>query len=181
MVRAFVRYSAAHPELNRLMMQESMSDSWRVGYIVDRHIRPLLDNLGQILPGMAARIWGPPDPPPLLRVYRGRRLRVQRGAGMPAPVRQLTPGGRLCGAPRRFRGGPVIPRLNHLPGRLPAVGDGPKRRRGTSCSAEFDLSPGFDKNGPPRRGAPPMGATSNSGRTYERASMGFVHRLQRYR
>ncbi len=62
MVRAFVRYSAAHPELNRLMMQESMSDSWRVGYIVDRHIRPLLDNLGQILPGMAARIWGPPDP-----------------------------------------------------------------------------------------------------------------------
>jgi AcrR family transcriptional regulator len=62
MVRAFVRYSAAHPELNRLMMQESMGDSWRVGYIVDEHIRPLLDNLASSLPTVAARIWGKPDP-----------------------------------------------------------------------------------------------------------------------
>ncbi len=62
MVRAFVRYSAAHPELNRLMMQESMSDSWRVGYIVDQHIRPLLDNLAGIMPEAADRIWGSADP-----------------------------------------------------------------------------------------------------------------------
>jgi AcrR family transcriptional regulator len=62
MVRAFVRYSAAHPELNRLMMQESMSDSWRVGYIVDQHIRPLLDNMAGIMPEAARRIWGNGDP-----------------------------------------------------------------------------------------------------------------------
>ena len=62
MVRAFVRYSAAHPELNRLMMQESMSDSWRVRYIVDQHIQPLLNNLAAIMPDAARRIWGSADP-----------------------------------------------------------------------------------------------------------------------
>ena len=62
MVRAFVRYSAANPELNRLMMQESMSDSWRVNYIVDEHIRPLQENLMTAMPEAAQLMWGDGDP-----------------------------------------------------------------------------------------------------------------------
>lgn len=62
MAVAFVRYSAAHPELNRLMMQESMSDSWRVGYIVEEHIRPLLEALARVMPEAARRLWGDQDP-----------------------------------------------------------------------------------------------------------------------
>ena len=61
MVRAFVRYSAAHPELNRLMMQECTSDSWRVTCIVDEHIRPMLENLAQTLPEAAQLLWGDRD------------------------------------------------------------------------------------------------------------------------
>ena len=62
MVRAFVRYSAAHPELNRLMMQESVAASWRVDYIVDQHIGPMLKNLAEIMPEAAALLWGDADP-----------------------------------------------------------------------------------------------------------------------
>lgn len=58
LVRAFVRYSAANPALNRIMMQESMSDSWRVAYLVDTHIRPMLDNLSAAMPQAAQLLWG---------------------------------------------------------------------------------------------------------------------------
>ncbi|MDX1733675.1 MAG: TetR family transcriptional regulator [Halioglobus sp.] len=61
-VRAFVRYSAAHPALNRLMMQESVVASWRVDYIVDAHIRPLLDALAATMPEAADLVWGQSDP-----------------------------------------------------------------------------------------------------------------------
>ena len=61
-VRAFVRYSAEHPELNRLMMQESVADSWRVAYIVEEKIRPLLDTLYATMPEAARLLWGDRDP-----------------------------------------------------------------------------------------------------------------------
>ena len=61
MVRAFVRYSAAHPQLNRLMMQECTSDSWRVACLVDDYIRPMLDGLSEALPAAAALLWGDRD------------------------------------------------------------------------------------------------------------------------
>lgn len=38
-VRAFIRFSAAHPELNRLMIQEGNRDSWRLAYIVENYLR----------------------------------------------------------------------------------------------------------------------------------------------
>ncbi|MEO0465667.1 MAG: TetR family transcriptional regulator [Pseudomonadota bacterium] len=38
-IRSFVRYSAARPELNRLMVQEGKTDSWRLAYILDNHLR----------------------------------------------------------------------------------------------------------------------------------------------
>jgi AcrR family transcriptional regulator len=62
LVRAFVRYSAAYPELNRLMMQESVVASWRVEHIVDRHIRPLLDTVAGMMPEAAGLVWGDSDP-----------------------------------------------------------------------------------------------------------------------
>ena len=62
MVRAFVRYSAANPALNRLMMQECTSDSWRVDCIVQEHIQPMLDTLFNALPEAARLLWGEHDP-----------------------------------------------------------------------------------------------------------------------
>lgn len=38
-IRAFIRFSASHPELNRLMIQEGNRDSWRLSYIVDNYLR----------------------------------------------------------------------------------------------------------------------------------------------
>ena len=61
-IRAFVRYSAAHPELNRMMIQESVADSWRVAYIVDEKIGPLLDTLYDLMPEVATLLWGNRDP-----------------------------------------------------------------------------------------------------------------------
>ncbi|MEE4192573.1 MAG: TetR family transcriptional regulator [Halieaceae bacterium] len=61
-VRAFVRFSAARPELNRLMMQESVAESWRVAYIVDEKIRPLIDTLYEMMPQAALLLWGDRDP-----------------------------------------------------------------------------------------------------------------------
>lgn len=40
-VRAFVRFAAEHPELNRIMMQESTSDSERLEWVVETHVRPV--------------------------------------------------------------------------------------------------------------------------------------------
>jgi TetR/AcrR family transcriptional regulator len=39
-VRAFVRFSAELPEVNRIMVQEGKLDEWRLEWIVDRLIRP---------------------------------------------------------------------------------------------------------------------------------------------
>jgi len=56
-----VRYSASHPEVNRLMMQECMADSWRLAYIVDKHVRPMLDNLARVMPEAAQLLLGERD------------------------------------------------------------------------------------------------------------------------
>lgn len=48
-VRHFVRFAAAHPELHRLMMQEGKSDGPRMEWLVDRHVRPLYDLASQIM------------------------------------------------------------------------------------------------------------------------------------
>lgn len=43
MLRQFVRFSAAHPELHRLMVQEGKSDGPRLRWLIDRHVRPLFE------------------------------------------------------------------------------------------------------------------------------------------
>ncbi len=39
-VRAFVQFSAHHPEVNRLMIREGMDDDWRMEWISDTFVRP---------------------------------------------------------------------------------------------------------------------------------------------
>jgi len=39
-IRAFVRYSAERPEVNRIMVQEGKHDDWRLAWIVDRLVKP---------------------------------------------------------------------------------------------------------------------------------------------
>ncbi|MBL6707758.1 TetR family transcriptional regulator [Luminiphilus sp.] len=42
-IRSQVRFNAAHPELNQLMMQEAKSDTPRLHYIVDTYVRPIME------------------------------------------------------------------------------------------------------------------------------------------
>jgi TetR/AcrR family transcriptional regulator len=42
-VRRFVRFAAARPELNQIMVHEATEDSERLRWMVERHIRPLYD------------------------------------------------------------------------------------------------------------------------------------------
>jgi AcrR family transcriptional regulator len=42
-IRRFVRFAAAHPELNRIMVHEATEDSDRLHWMVDRHVRPIYD------------------------------------------------------------------------------------------------------------------------------------------
>ena len=44
LVRHFVEFSAAHPQLHRIIMQESKHPSPRLDWLVDTHVRPLYDN-----------------------------------------------------------------------------------------------------------------------------------------
>ena len=44
-VRSYVRFSAEHPELNRLMIQEGKQDSWRIHWLVDEFLRPAMERL----------------------------------------------------------------------------------------------------------------------------------------
>lgn len=62
LIKAFVRYSAANPELNRLMMQECAGESWRVACIVEDYLVPMLDRLSEALPQATALLWGDRDP-----------------------------------------------------------------------------------------------------------------------
>ena len=42
-VRRFVRFAAAHPELNQIMIHEATEDSDRLRWMVERHVRPIYD------------------------------------------------------------------------------------------------------------------------------------------
>lgn len=48
-VSTFIRFSAEVPELNRLMVQEGKTKSWRMDYIVDDHVAKLLVRLKDML------------------------------------------------------------------------------------------------------------------------------------
>lgn len=48
-IGTFVRFSAEVPELNRLMVQEGKTKSWRMDYIVDQHVSKMLERLSSVL------------------------------------------------------------------------------------------------------------------------------------
>ena len=39
----FIQYSAAHPEVSRLIIQEGKAHSWRLEYLIDHYVRPRLE------------------------------------------------------------------------------------------------------------------------------------------
>ena len=42
-IRRFVRFAAAHPELNQIMVHEATEDSDRLRWMVEEHVRPIYD------------------------------------------------------------------------------------------------------------------------------------------
>lgn len=60
--RAFIQHSAQQPALNRLMIQESMQSSWRVDYLVEQQIKPMMTSLQREMPQVSETIWGSNDP-----------------------------------------------------------------------------------------------------------------------
>src|SRR4030095_2119192 len=43
MIRRFVRFAAAHPELNQIMVHEATAGSERLRWMTERHVQPLYD------------------------------------------------------------------------------------------------------------------------------------------
>ena len=43
LIRRFVRFAAAHPELNQIMVHEATASSARLRWMTERHVRPLYD------------------------------------------------------------------------------------------------------------------------------------------
>jgi len=55
MVRHFVEFSAANPQLHRIIMQESKRAGARLDWLVETHVRPLYDNAVTMFERLAAR------------------------------------------------------------------------------------------------------------------------------
>jgi TetR/AcrR family transcriptional regulator len=55
MVRHFVEFSAANPQLHRIIMQESKQPGPRLDWLVDTHVRPLYENAVALFDRLAAR------------------------------------------------------------------------------------------------------------------------------
>lgn len=63
MVREFVRFSARHPQLHRIITQESKADSPRMDWLVEQHVRPLYENTVALFEHLARDGAVPPIPP----------------------------------------------------------------------------------------------------------------------
>jgi AcrR family transcriptional regulator len=62
-VRRFVRFAAAHPELNQIMVHEGTATSDRLAWMTERHVRPLYDAVREVWVRLrAAGIAAPIDP-----------------------------------------------------------------------------------------------------------------------
>ena len=58
-VRAFVRFSARFPEINRLMVQEGMMEDWRVDWLVEHYARPWYQRMQALFEQARARNLAP--------------------------------------------------------------------------------------------------------------------------
>jgi TetR/AcrR family transcriptional regulator len=62
-VRRFVRFAAAHPELNQIMVHEATEDSDRLRWMVEHHVRPLYAAIRAVWQRLSeAGITAPIDP-----------------------------------------------------------------------------------------------------------------------
>jgi TetR/AcrR family transcriptional regulator len=55
MVRHFVEFSAAHPQLHRIIMQESKQSGPRLDWLVETHVRPLYENATELFEWLGER------------------------------------------------------------------------------------------------------------------------------
>jgi TetR/AcrR family transcriptional regulator len=55
MVRHFVEFSAANPQLHRIIMQESKRAGTRLDWLIETHVRPLYENAVTMFEVLAAR------------------------------------------------------------------------------------------------------------------------------
>jgi AcrR family transcriptional regulator len=63
LIRRFVRFAAAHPELNRILVHEGTEDGPRLRYIVDTHVQPIYELIRATWTQLrAAGIAAPIDP-----------------------------------------------------------------------------------------------------------------------
>ncbi len=67
LVRHYVRFAAAHPEMHRLMMQEGKHDGPRMQWLVDRHVAPLYAQTRPLL--AAAQRLGAVPAAPVAHLY----------------------------------------------------------------------------------------------------------------
>lgn len=63
MVHEFVTFSARHPQLHRIITQESKVDGPRMDYLVDTHVRPLYDTTVALFERLVAQGAVPPIAP----------------------------------------------------------------------------------------------------------------------
>lgn len=63
-VRAFVRFCAAFPEVNRLMIREGMDDDWRLEWMIEHGTRPLYDRARRLFEEAQAAGVAPDTPFP---------------------------------------------------------------------------------------------------------------------
>jgi AcrR family transcriptional regulator len=65
-VREFVTFSARHPQLHRIITQESKADGPRMEYLVEQHVRPLYQNTVELFERLTRDGYLPPIPAPHL-------------------------------------------------------------------------------------------------------------------
>ena len=66
LVREFITFSARNPQLHRIITQECKSDSPRMDYLVERHVRPLYESTVELFEHLARNGAVPPVSPPHL-------------------------------------------------------------------------------------------------------------------
>ncbi|MGN6693793.1 MAG: TetR/AcrR family transcriptional regulator [Aquihabitans sp.] len=65
-VRDFITFSAEHPQLHRIITQESKGEGERIDWLVDEHIRPLYETTTAMFAELAAQGAVPDVPAPFL-------------------------------------------------------------------------------------------------------------------
>ena len=66
MVREFIAFSASHPQLHRIITQESKTDGERVDWLVEKHVRPLYEMTAALFERLVEQGVLPDVPVPIL-------------------------------------------------------------------------------------------------------------------